>query len=188
MNVYAPLESAVPRSNGARPVQAQPQAAADRSFRGFFQAHAATVAIVTAADAGQCAGITVTTVSPLMETPPSLIVSLDRESRTAQMIVRSRRFGVNVLHEGQRDIAGAFTRRASALADVERIVGDAGPWVSGPSGLPLLVDCLGTAVCDVFQSYAFDTQIVFIGTMQDMSIGDRQPLVRRQGRFCRVAP
>jgi flavin reductase len=173
MNILAPVDAGL--AQGAAPAVAN---GAD-GFHEFFRHQLSTVAIVTAGEGPKRAGLTLTTLCALMSSPPSLIASIERDSRVSQMIVRSRRFGVSLLHEQQRDLADAFRGRPGDTPDAEPKF-RAGGWISGPSGIPLLGDCLGRAVCDVFQSYAFGTHVVFIGTMQYIDVpaaGDRRPLL-----------
>jgi flavin reductase (DIM6/NTAB) family NADH-FMN oxidoreductase RutF len=85
-------------------------------------------------------GSTVNAISSVSLDPPLLLVCLRHESRTLAALLEAGRFGVNVLHEGQRSLAQRFARRDATWEDVPHLDG-------GGAGVPLLDGALATLEC-----------------------------------------
>lgn len=108
--------------------------------------HFATgVTVVTATDAaGRDFGSTANAISSVSLEPPLVLVCLRRESETLGTIVEARRFAINVLRDGQRQLAERFARTASrdSWAGV--------PYGPAPvTGAPLIGDALATLECEL---------------------------------------
>lgn len=103
-------------------------------------AHVATpVAVVTSIDGGLPVGTTVSAFLSLSMNPPMILVSLDKESETLELVTETGRFGVNILSSEQHHAALKFATkngigkfhgvRWDIDHDLPRIVGAAG-WVA----------------------------------------------------------
>ncbi|MFP6617024.1 MAG: flavin reductase family protein, partial [Candidatus Hydrogenedentota bacterium] len=68
----------------------------------------ATVAVITAESDGDINGLTATSFCSVSMEPPSILVCVNRDSRTHGLISASQRFCVNLLGAGQQGIANAF--------------------------------------------------------------------------------
>ena len=111
-----------------------------RRVRGRF---ATGVTVVTAGEDGKASGLTVSAFAVLSLTPPLALVCLDRASRTLAMVASAGRFGVNVLGEGQQDLAERF-----ATKDEEKIILWWSEWPDANIGAPT-GDLNGFDVIDV---------------------------------------
>src|SRR3984957_2411808 len=85
---------------------------AEEVFRDLMAAVCAPVTIVTAAEDGPF-GTTVSAFASLSLRPPMVTVALDRGSRLLEPVLRTRRFGVNVLGQGQEETARLFAQRSA---------------------------------------------------------------------------
>ena len=88
-------------------------------FRGAMR-HLAGV--VTVGRGKDITGMTVTSVSSLSVDPPTLIVSINRESSSWPLLQRRGFFGVNILTADQLDIAERFTGKGG-LKGADRFAG-----------------------------------------------------------------
>jgi flavin reductase (DIM6/NTAB) family NADH-FMN oxidoreductase RutF len=157
-------------------------------FRRCFQLQVSTVTIVSTHDGERRAGMTATSVCSLMDSPPSLLVSLGRESQSCPLILSSRRFAVNILQENQADVAGIFARRAGDAAAGEQKFRDGGTWTEGPDGMPLLDGCLANLVCNVIESTTMKTHTVFFGLVTAVRFpSEGRPLLYGFRQFCSLA-
>src|ERR1700726_3249945 len=77
-------------------------------FRSAMRHLAGGVSVITVGLAKDITGMTVTSVSSLSVDPPTLIVSINRESSSWPLLKRYRAFGVNILAADQLDIAVRF--------------------------------------------------------------------------------
>ena len=156
-------------------------------FRRCFQLQVSTVTIVTTHDGERRAGLTATSVCSLMDSPPSLLVSLGRGSQSCPMILGSRRFAVNILQEDQTSIAGVFARHAADAAAGEQKFRE-GEWSEGPGGVPLLDGCLANLVCNVIESTTMKTHTVFFGMVTAVRFpSEGRPLLYGFRQFCSLA-
>jgi flavin reductase (DIM6/NTAB) family NADH-FMN oxidoreductase RutF len=157
-------------------------------FRRCFQLQVSTVTIVTAHDGERRAGLTATSVCSLMDSPPSLLVSLGRGSQSCPMILGSRRFAVNIMQESQAETAKAFARHAGDAEAGEQKFRDSGTWTEGPGGVPLLDGCLANLVCNVIESTTMKTHTVFFGLVTAVRFPiEGRPLLYGFRQFCSLA-
>src|SRR6478609_3595712 len=103
-------------------------------FREVVGHFATGVAVITTRREGVDFGLTASAVASLSLEPPMLLVCLNRASVTHGALTAAGAFGVNVLTDGQADVARRF-------AGIERTTKFAGLRMhSGPLGQPLLSD------------------------------------------------
>jgi 3-hydroxy-9,10-secoandrosta-1,3,5(10)-triene-9,17-dione monooxygenase reductase component len=88
----------------------EPDAAAFRTAISHF---ATGVTVVTATGSGGPAGMTANAVCSLSLEPLLMIVCLDLESRTLRAVRESGRLAVNILEQGQQEIAVSFASKAA---------------------------------------------------------------------------
>jgi flavin reductase (DIM6/NTAB) family NADH-FMN oxidoreductase RutF len=81
-------------------------------FREVLGAVAAPVTVVTALRDGRPHGTTVSAFCSLSLQPPLVIASLDRGSELLAIVRDTRRFGINVLRQGQEEHALRFARKS----------------------------------------------------------------------------
>ena len=106
-------------------------------------------------------------------------VCLHRRAPTQEAVVASGAFAVNVLREGQGDVA---TRFATAVQDKF-----AGLGVHyGVLGQPLLDAALATIECQVSETVVGGTHRVFLATVRDAGVNPGSPLAYFRGRFGRL--
>jgi 3-hydroxy-9,10-secoandrosta-1,3,5(10)-triene-9,17-dione monooxygenase reductase component len=87
-------------------------------------------------------GSTVNAITSVSLDPPLVLVCLRDESRTLAGLLKTGRFGVNVLREGQQPLAQRFARRDATWDGIDHS--------DGPStGVPLLDGALATLECAV---------------------------------------
>ncbi len=83
-----------------------------QSFKQAMRGFAGAVSVVTVADPldeRERSGFTATSVSSFSTTPPMVVASMKATSSSAELMQRTRRFGVNLLREEQQAIAQRFT-------------------------------------------------------------------------------
>jgi flavin reductase (DIM6/NTAB) family NADH-FMN oxidoreductase RutF len=77
-------------------------------FRIAMREFASSVAIVTCANGKERAGCTATALASLSLTPPSLVICLERSSRTLAVLAQAGAFAVNILSGQHRALASRF--------------------------------------------------------------------------------
>ena len=141
---------------------------AEQAFRDLMAAVCAPVTVVTAAE-GAPFGTTVSAFASLSLRPPMITVALDRGSRLLDPVLRTGRFGVNVLSHGQDEIARLF-----AQPSIDRFA--AVDW-HYDHGLPRLSGAPGWLVCELAQSVEGGDHMLLLGTVREAEIRTAPPLV-----------
>ncbi len=153
-------------------------------FRGAMRHLAGGVSVITAGRAKDITGMTVTSVSSLAVDPPTLIVSINRESSSWPLIKRYGFFGVNILTADQIDIAERFTGKGG-LKGADRFAG--AEWTTRASGVPLLVDALAAVDCEVEDIVERHSHASVIGRVLDLQASTRTAaLAYWQGQYVAI--
>ena len=136
-------------------------------FRNAMRQLTGGVSVITAGKGRDISGMTVTSVSSLSVDPPSLIVSLNRESSSWPLVKRYGFFGVNILTSDQIDIAERFTGKGG-LKGADRFAG--AQWTTRASGVPLLADALAAIDCEVEDVVERHSHAIVIGRVLDVAV------------------
>jgi flavin reductase (DIM6/NTAB) family NADH-FMN oxidoreductase RutF len=134
-------------------------------FRSAMRHLAGGVSVITAGRGRDITGMTVTSVSSLSVDPPTLIVSINRESSSWPLLKRYGFFGVNILTSEQVDIAERFTGKGG-LKGADRFGG--ARWITRASGVPLLEGALAAIDCEVEHIVERHSHAIVIGRVLDM--------------------
>ncbi|HEY0123759.1 MAG TPA: flavin reductase family protein [Rhizobium sp.] len=150
-------------------------------FRTIMRNPVSSVAIVATGQNGNRAGCTVTAVCSLSDSPPSLLVCLNRQSTARHALVENQRFTVNYLAESQGEDADLLAGRLGVQGD-EKFNSER--WQTGPDGLPYLDGALAVLVCVLVNVIEFGSHsILCVAIREAMSRDDARPLLYGQGRY-----
>ena len=142
------------------------------------------VSVITAGRGEDITGMTVTSVSSLSVDPPTLIVSINRESSSWPLLKRHGFFGVNILAADQLDVAERFTGKGG-LKGADRFAG--AQWITRVSGVPLLVGALAAIDCEVEEIVERHSHAIVIGRVLDIQTSAHTAaLAYWQGRYVAV--
>jgi 3-hydroxy-9,10-secoandrosta-1,3,5(10)-triene-9,17-dione monooxygenase reductase component len=147
-----------------------------RSVRGRF---ATGVTVVTAPGP---VGMTANAITSLSLDPLLLIVCFDREARTLRVVRETEVFGVNVLAEGQAELATLF---ASKAPEAEKFAGVAHDL---HDAIPVLRGTHAWIGCRLEQLVPGGDHVIGIGAVTAAEIGAGEPLVWHGGAYGAFAP
>lgn len=151
-----------------------------QAFRDVIGHFASGVTVITTSVGGTLHGTTASAISSLSLEPPMLLICMNRSSATGQAVAQSGAFAVNILGEGDDELARRFAARGGDKFDgVAVSVGD--------HGQPLLVDALAQLVCRVTQQVEAATHVVFFASVHEATARPGQPLAYYRGKFGRLA-
>jgi flavin reductase ActVB len=160
----------------ALPLQITPE-----TFRACMAQWASGVAVVTAADsAGQPQGFTASSFSSVSESPPLILVCLDREANCRQAFDECDAFAVHVLARGHEELALRFARKSA-----DKFAGLA-PAV-GRGGAPLLDGTLVRLACRTAERVPAGDHLIIIGLVLAASQRAGEPLLYYQRGFHELA-
>ena len=138
--------------------------------------------VVTVSHDGAEHGMTANWITQAAFEPPMVAVAVENESRTIEMIRDARHFAVNLLQEGQRDLAAKMGRTsAQAPQKLKGIKTRPGP----ESGAPVLVDALGWVECRVVATLPAGDHTLVLGEVEAAGVEhkDAKPLTVRETGF-----
>ncbi|MCA0921293.1 flavin reductase family protein [Pseudooceanicola nanhaiensis] len=157
-----------------------------QAFRSAMRRPASAVAIVTGGLPGDRAGVTVTAVCSLSDTPPMVLACVHRDSSALPILRAGGVFCVNFLSAAQTDVAGLFAGRGG-LKGEDRF--SAVDWVQRVSGAPVLAGALASFDCVLEQEIDSATHAILVGRVVAIDAGtDPAPLVYNDGAFGGVVP
>src|SRR5947209_16306570 len=114
-------------------------------FREVFGRFATGVAVVTSAGPSGAGGMTANAICSLSLDPLLALVCFENRARTLPLVRESGRFALNILGEGQEEIAAVF---ASKMPEREKLQGVAHRI---DHAVPIIEGSLAWAVCDVHE-------------------------------------
>ena len=140
-------------------------------FRRVCSKYATGITILTVLDSdGTPQGMTVNSFTSVSLSPPLILVCIDRQTSIRSCFVPGARFGVNVLHEKQKELSTWFARSGH-----DRFSGMA--WTPGQTGAPVLPEVLATIECVVTQIVEAGDHVVVIGAALHATWREGQPLI-----------
>lgn len=137
---------------------------------------AASVAVITTAFEGRIHGMTATAMTSVSVNPPTLLVVVNRTTRTHPIIARSRRFAVNVLARGQESVAARFA--AGVENQFEGIAHEL-----QADEVPIIAGAAATFVCVAVEAIDVATHTIFIGEVEEARHSEQPPLLYHDGRY-----
>jgi flavin reductase len=170
----------MPKPSPSVPATPAPAAPPDPAlFRAGMSRVAGAVHIVTTDGPAGRAGFTATAVTPVTDSPPSLLVCMNASGRSARSLSSNGVFGVNTLSADDRDVADIFAGRAD-LHGLDRFT--VGSWGALVTGAPLLKTSLVAFDCQVRDARLVSTHYVIIGEIVAIQLGGGRPALVYQGR------
>ena len=141
----------------------------DSAFRDLMAAVPSPVTVITTTDGGVPAGATVSAFTSLSLSPKLVLVSLDNQSELLRRIRHTRRFGVNLLADGQGDVAMRFARsRDDRFSETSWDLQD---------GLPRLADVAAFIVCELAYELPAGDHTILAGLAIDATLSGVPALV-----------
>ena len=135
------------------------------------------VTVVSAAHEGEQHGMTVNSFTSISLSPPLVMVSLRRSTRTHDLVQRAGAYGVTLLQQDQQAISDCFAGRDTEIKDrfqgLETFTLD--------SDSPLIEGGLAFLDCRVVETYQAGTHTLFIAEVMAVKNGtpdeDGNPLL-----------
>jgi flavin reductase len=130
-----------------------------QAFRDGMSRLGAAVNIITSDGTAGRLGFTATAVCSISDTPPSLLVCMNRRSLQNRPLKQNGVFCVNTLSAGQQRLSGVFSGVGKLEMD-ERFTH--GTWATLESGSPVLIDAIVSFDCRIVQALEVNTHTIMI--------------------------
>jgi 4-nitrophenol 2-monooxygenase / 4-nitrocatechol 4-monooxygenase, reductase component len=143
-------------------------------FRDVIGRFASGVTVITTTVDGAPFGTTASAVSSLSMEPPMVLMCLNKTSETQAAILKAGAFCVNILADGQQDLAYQFARKGDKFSDTA--------YGQGIEDVPVLGGTLAHLECRVAETVTGGTHTVFRAHVAVASGRDGAPLTYFRGR------
>ena len=138
------------------------------------------VYVITANWDGRLNGMAAAWVTRISAEPVLVAVAIWHENLTYRYVHESGAFAVNILGEGQQELARWFGRRSGR--DVDKFA--RAPYRLGPTGSPILKEALAYLDCSVIFERAFGDHTLFVGEVVEEGVQhEGAPLVYRHEEY-----
>jgi len=149
-------------------------------FRKVLSRFATGVSIVTARHGDEIHGLTANSFCSVSLEPPLVLVCVDQNAHSHDLIQQGGNFAVNILAAAQEELSQRFA--TDHLSAAERFAGI--NFHTEITGAPILEESLGWLDCKLFAAYAGGDHTIFVGEV--VAMGQPQvdrPLLYYQSRY-----
>lgn len=154
------------------------------TFRATMRRFPATVTIVTAHDGLRDHGMTVSAVTSVSMSPPSLMVCLNNRTLLHDMLLSQANFAVNVLSNAHPDLSDAFSGKVESN---ERFA--TGGWKRDAAGMMVLPSAHAVVVCRRMAAMPYGTHTIFVGQVTRAHVDSHtRPLLYAEASYCTSQP
>ncbi|CAH1655782.1 Flavin reductase (DIM6/NTAB) family NADH-FMN oxidoreductase RutF [Hyphomicrobiales bacterium] len=151
-------------------------------FRSAMRTLAGAVSVLTVGEGDDRNGFTATSVSSFSMEPPRVTAFINKNASSWPTMKKYQAFGVNILAEGQEEIADRFAGRHGTKGQ-DRFAG--ATWITAATGAPLLDGALVAIDCKLEEAIERHTHAILIGQVCAVRLAgtDVDPLLYWHGRY-----
>jgi flavin reductase (DIM6/NTAB) family NADH-FMN oxidoreductase RutF len=154
-----------------------------QKFRNLMRHQAGAVTIIAVGQTPNRTGLTATAMCSLSDSPPSVLICVNKNASAHAPIRAAKCFSVNVLARDQKDLATRFSTKK--LEGEARF--DEKDWETLATGAPVLKGTIASLDCELMDEHAVDTHSIFIGRVKEGRFHEEaQPLLYFRGDFWEV--
>ncbi|ODP35552.1 flavin oxidoreductase [Pandoraea sp. ISTKB] len=135
-------------------------------FRHAMTCFASGITAVTTYEQGTPSGLIATSVCSLSADPATILVCVNKSASAHDVLLRTRRFAVNLLSAEQLPVARRFT----SLRGPERF--DPAHWRTGDLDVPTLLDAVVVFECQLAKVHDGFTHSIIVGQIVKATVND----------------
>jgi flavin reductase (DIM6/NTAB) family NADH-FMN oxidoreductase RutF len=155
-------------------------------FRKAMGCFATGVTVITVDYEGEVHGMTANAFTSVSLDPLLVLVCVDHKARTHAHLQARKRFGVNVLVDGQRAISEYYARPTATHQNAEQEVG--ARFDRTVHGTPVLHGALAYMECCLHTVQDAGDHTIFIAQVEDVVVREGDPLLYFRGRYRGIGP
>jgi flavin reductase (DIM6/NTAB) family NADH-FMN oxidoreductase RutF len=153
-------------------------------FRKAMGCFATGVTIITVDLDGEVHGMTANAFASVSLDPLLVLVCVDHSTRTHAHLHEKKRFGINVLGEGQKVLSDYYARPERTHEEAETEAG--ARFDRTRHGTPILHGSLAYLECRLHSAQQAGDHTVFIAEVEDVVVRDGDPLLFFRGKYRKV--
>lgn len=151
-----------------------------KDFRRVLGAFATGVTIVTTRSGDKIHGLTANAFCSVSLSPPLVLVCVNKNAQSHEVITQGKCFAVNILSADQQHIAERFAQEA--LSGAARF--DSLETRAAVTGAPVLGESLGWVDCKLTASHDGGDHTIFVGEAVALGGGEKEsPLLYLRGEY-----
>ena len=151
------------------------------SYKQLMKHHAGAPVVIASGRIGERTGMTATAFCSLSDSPPTILICVNKGASAHPVILDTRSFSVNLLHDGQADIAACFAGQ-TGLKGEQRF--DGSDWIVQETGAPVMTDAMASLDCELLDAHDHGTHTVFVGLVHAVRSDEASdPLIYFRGNF-----
>jgi flavin reductase (DIM6/NTAB) family NADH-FMN oxidoreductase RutF len=158
--------------------------ATQTEFRKALGCFATGVTVITVDYEGQVHGMTANAFTSVSLDPLLVLVCVDHKARTHAHLHAKKRFGVNVLTEGQRPVSEYYARPERTHEHAEEETG--ARFDRTQHGTPVLHDALAYMECRLHTVQDAGDHTIFIAEVEDVVVREGDPLLFFKGAYHKI--
>ncbi|HEV2674753.1 MAG TPA: flavin reductase family protein [Aliidongia sp.] len=135
-------------------------------FRQAMACFASGVTAITTREAGLPSGLIATSVCSLSTDPATMLVCVNKTASAHDVILRTKKFVVNLLSADQVSVA----RRFASSRGADRF--DSAQWEEGRTGLPTLIDAVVVFDCCLIAVHDGFTHSIMVGQVAEAAVNE----------------
>jgi flavin reductase (NADH) len=140
-------------------------------FRNAMSLLSAAVNVITTDGPCGRAAITASAVCSVTDTPPTVLVCINKRSSIHDKLLENKKIGINILSGEHEDIARTFAGQTGVEHD-KRF--DVGQWLQGESGVPVLHDAAGNLEGKIIDARDSGSHTVFFIGLEHIKYKENQ--------------
>jgi flavin reductase len=148
-------------------------------FRRAMGCFATGVTIITLDLEGEVHGMTANALASVSLDPPLLLVCVDHNARTHAHLHARKRFGVNILADGQRAISEYYARTVEEQGEKK----SAARFDRTAHGTPVLHGALTYLECRLQWAHDAGDHTIFIAEVEDVVVRQGEPLLFFRSKY-----
>ena len=155
-------------------------------FRRAMGMFATGVTVVTVESNGRVEGMTANAFTSVSLDPLLVLVCVDRKARTHAHLHERKRFGINVLSEGQRSISEHYAQPGRDPARAEQEAG--AKFERTQHGTPVLQGALAYLECRLQDAQDAGDHTIFIAEVEEVMVRGGRPLLYFESGYLALGP
>ena len=161
-------------------------AVTQEEFRKALSCFATGVTVITVDYEGEIHGMTANAFASVSLDPLLVLVCVDQRARTHAHLRARKRFGVNILSQGQRRISEYYARTVRTHEEAEREAG--AQFERTAHGTPVLQGGLAYLECRLHTAQDAGDHTIFIAEVEDVVVREGDPLLFFRGEYRGMGP
>lgn len=146
----------------------------NRLFRDAMGKFATGITIVTTEYNGDVMGMTVNAFMSVSLDPKLIAISIDEKARLYDKLQETKKFGISILTEDQKDLSMIFAKQKDSDRDISYLRQD---------NIPVLEDSIATLSCHVKETADAGDHKIFIAEVTDVKMNGGDPVLFYSGQY-----